>query len=49
MRKIETVLRRTYCHIDLNRRDSRVFSFVRIGTWSTATVILPAWMIVSSV
>ena len=49
MRKIETVLRRTYCHMDLNSRESRVFGFVRIGTWSIATVILPAWMIVSSV
>ena len=49
MRKIETALRRTYWPIDLNRRDSRVFSFVRIGTCATATVILPAWMIVSSV
>ena len=49
MRKIETPLRRTYGHIDGNSRDSRVLAFVRIGTWSTATVILPAWMIVSSV
>ena len=49
MRKIETVLRLTYDHIDGNRRDSRVLSFVRIGTWSTATSILPAWMIDSSV
>ena len=49
MRKIETELRRTYWPIDLNSRDSRVLAFVRIGTWSIATVILPAWMIVSSV
>ena len=49
MRKIETPLRRMYVHIDGNRRDSRSFGFVRTGTWSTATVILPAWMIVSSV
>ena len=40
---------RTYDEIDLNRRDSRIFGFVRIGTWSIATSILPAWMIVSSV
>ncbi len=31
------------------RRDSRVFGFVRIGTWSVATRSLPAWMIVSRV
>src|SRR3954470_18654201 len=49
MRKIDTVLRRTYDHIDGNRRDSRVFGFVRTGTWSTATRFFPAWMIVSSV
>ncbi len=49
MRKIDTALRRTYDHIDGNSRDSRVFSFVRIGTWSMATSSLPAWMIVSSV
>ena len=49
MRKIETPLRRMYVHIDGNSRDSRSFGFVRTGTWSTATVILPAWMIVSSV
>ena len=49
MRKIEIPLRRMYVHIDGNRRDSRSFSFVRIGTLSIATVILPAWMIVSSV
>ena len=35
--------------MDGNRRDSRVFGFVRMGTWSTATRVLPAWMIVSSV
>ncbi len=29
--------------------DSRVFSFVRIGTCAVATSSLPAWMIVSSV
>ena len=38
-----------YVHIDGKRRDSRSFGFVRIATWSMATVILPAWMIVSSV
>jgi hypothetical protein len=38
-----------YVHMDGNRRDSRSFSFVLIGTWSTAISILPAWMIVSSV
>ena len=49
MRKIDTPLRRTYAHIDGNRRDSRVFGLVAMGTWSIATVILPAWMIDSSV
>ena len=38
-----------YVRIDGNSRDSRVLAFVRTGTWSIATVILPAWMIVSSV
>src|SRR5829696_9328224 len=49
MRKIERLLRRTYAAVEGNRRDSRVFGFVRTGTWSTATSILPAWMIDSSV
>ena len=49
MRKIETVFLRTYDHIDGNSRDSRACWFVRIGTCSTATSILPAWMIDSSV
>jgi hypothetical protein len=35
--------------MDGNSRDSRVCSFVRMGTWSVATRSLPAWMIVSSV
>src|SRR4051794_32496219 len=48
-RKIATVLRRTYAHIDGKRRDSRVLGLVRIGTWSVATSVLPAWMIDSSV
>src|SRR4029079_607641 len=49
MRAIATALRRTYEDTDGNRRDSRVFGFVPIGTWSVATRSLPAWMIVSSV
>ena len=49
MRAIATALRRTYEDTDGNRRDSRVFGFVPIGTWSVATSSLPAWMIVSSV
>src|SRR6185436_9558590 len=49
MRAIATALRRTYEDTDGNRRDSRVFGFVPIGTWSIATRSLPAWMIVSSV
>ena len=49
MRKIDAAFVRTYDEIDLNRRESRIFGFVRIGTWSIATSILPAWMIVSSV
>src|ERR671927_2008046 len=49
MRAIETALRRTYEDTDGNSRDSRVFGFVAIGTWSVATSSLPAWMIVSSV
>src|SRR5919206_5080886 len=49
MRKIDRPLRRTYDHMDGNRRDSRVLGFVRIWTWSTAMNCLPAWMIVSSV
>ena len=32
-----------------NSLDSRVFAFVRMGTWVRATVSLPAWMIVSRV
>ena len=40
-RKIDSALRRTYAPIDGNSRDSRVFGFVRIGTWSTATASLP--------
>src|SRR5919199_4062249 len=49
MRAIETALRRTYDDTDGNSRDSRVFGFVAIATWSVATSSLPAWMIVSSV
>src|SRR4051812_15120952 len=49
MRAIATALRRTYEETDGNSRDSRVFGFVPIGTWSVATRSLPAWMIVSSV
>ena len=49
MRKIETVLRRTYDHIEGKSRDSRVFGLVRIGVCSTATSIFPAWMMVSRV
>src|SRR3954466_6203649 len=49
MRAIATAFRRTYEDTDGNRRDSRVFGFVRIATWSVATSSLPAWMIVSSV
>ena len=49
MRAIATALRRTYDDTDGNSRDSRVFGFVPIGTWSVATSSLPAWMIVSSV
>src|SRR3954469_10662092 len=49
MRAIATALRRTYDDIDGKSRDSRVFGFVPIGTWSVATRSLPAWMIVSSV
>ena len=41
MRKIETLLRRTYDAVEGNRRDSRVFGLVLIGTWSTATTIFP--------
>ncbi len=48
-RKIESAFRRTYAVVEGNRRDSRVFGLVRIGTWSTATWRRPAWMIVSSV
>ena len=33
--------------IDLNSRDSRVFGFVRIGTLTIFSFLLPAWMIVS--
>src|SRR3954451_6167310 len=49
MRAMATALRRTYEETDGNSRDSRVFGFVRIATWSVATSSLPAWMIVSSV
>ena len=42
-------LRRTYDHIDGNRRDGRVCSLVRTGTCSTATSIFPAWISDSSV
>ena len=49
MRKIDTALRRTYDHMDGNRRDSRVWGFVRMGMCSTATSILPAWIRDSSV
>src|SRR5919205_3795464 len=49
MRAIATALRRTYDDIDGNSRDSRVFGFVPMATWSVATSSLPAWMIVSSV
>src|SRR3954470_12947769 len=49
MRAIATALRRTYEDTDGNSRDSRVFGFVPMATWSVATSSLPAWMIVSSV
>src|SRR3954462_13807437 len=49
MRAIATALRRTYDETDGNSRDSRVFGFVPMATWSVATSSLPAWMIVSSV
>src|SRR4051812_26625641 len=49
MRAIATALRRTYDDTDGNSRDSRVFGFVPMATWSVATSSLPAWMIVSSV
>src|SRR4051812_45573961 len=49
MRAMATALRRTYEDTDGNSRDSRVFGFVPMATWSVATSSLPAWMIVSSV
>src|SRR3954471_1863066 len=49
MRAIATALRRTYDDTDGKSRDSRVFGFVPMATWSVATSSLPAWMIVSSV
>src|SRR5437879_5997904 len=49
MRKIDAAFVRTYEEIDPNRRDSRSFGLVLIGTWSIATSIFPAWITVSSV
>ena len=38
-----------YWNVDLKRRDSRLFGFVRMGTLVTVMSDFPAWMSVSSV